>query len=151
MPEYTEPERFDSAERAEPSSLELCRGAKTCLEKENFSPESETEETEVFLRKTVEENIYNSRGCAHAPNLQDSANDRCRQMGCCAQMHAYNWTDNLDHLPSPDPFDLVEVRFKNTHKDFFRLPEDRNESFASGDIVAVEGNSGHDIGIICLT
>ena len=29
-------ERFDSAKRAEPSSLELCRGAKTCFEKERF-------------------------------------------------------------------------------------------------------------------
>ncbi len=119
---------------------------------ENPKPASETEtvETEVFLRKTVEENIYNSRGCAHAPNLEDTPGDRKRQMGCCAQMHAYNWTDTFGDLPSPDPFDLVEVRFKNTHKDFFRLPADTNETFECGDIVAVEGNSGHDIGIICL-
>lgn len=121
-------------------------------ETENFRPETETEaaEPEVFLRKTVEENIYNSRGCAHAPSLQDTPCDRSRQMSCCAQMHAYNWTDTFGDLPSPDPFDLVEVRFKNTHKDFFRLPTDTNETFECGDIVAVEGNSGHDIGIICL-
>ena len=121
-------------------------------ENENFRPETEAEavEPEVFLRKTVEENIYNSRGCAHAPSLQDTPCDRSRQMSCCAQMHAYNWTDTLGNLPSPDPFDLVEVRFKNTHKDFFRLPTDTNETYECGDIVAVEGNSGHDIGIICL-
>ena len=121
-------------------------------ESENFRPETEAEavEPEVFLRKTVEENIYNSRGCAHAPSLQDTPCDRSRQMSCCAQMHAYNWTDTLGNLPSPDPFDLVEVRFKNTHKDFFRLPTDTNETYECGDIVAVEGNSGHDIGIICL-
>lgn len=121
-------------------------------ETENFRPETESEaaEPEVFLRKTVEENIYNSRGCAHAPSLQDTPCDRSRQMSCCAQMHAYNWTDTFGNLPSPDPFDLVEVRFKNTHKDFFRLPTDTNETFECGDIVAVEGNSGHDIGIICL-
>ncbi|MDE6308217.1 MAG: hypothetical protein K2L79_05370, partial [Bacteroidales bacterium] len=71
-------------------------------------------------------------------------------MSCCAQMHAYNWTDTFGNLPSPDPFDLVEVRFKNTHKDFFRLPGDTTETYECGDIVAVEGNSGHDIGIICL-
>ena len=121
-------------------------------ENENFRPETEAEavEPEVFLRKTVEENIYNSRGCAHAPSLQDTPCDRSRQMSCCAHMHAYNWTDTLGNLPSPDPFDLVEVRFKNTHKDFFRLPTDTNETYECGDIVAVEGNSGHDIGIICL-
>lgn len=119
---------------------------------ENFRPDQpeEAEAPEVFLRKTVEENIYNSRGCAHAPNLQDTAGDRSRQMSCCAQMHAYNWSGMLGDLPSPDPFDLVEVRFKNTHKDFFRLPADTTETFECGDIVAVEGNSGHDIGIICL-
>ncbi|MDE6105772.1 MAG: hypothetical protein K2F84_01605 [Bacteroidales bacterium] len=121
-------------------------------ETENFRPETEPEaaEPEVFLRKTVEENIYNSRGCAHAPSLQDTPCDRSRQMSCCAQMHAYNWTDTFGNLPSPDPFDLVEVRFKNTHKDFFRLPGDTTETYECGDIVAVEGNSGHDIGIICL-
>ena len=32
-----ENQRFDSAKRAEPSSLELCRGAKTCLEKERLT------------------------------------------------------------------------------------------------------------------
>ena len=113
-------------------------------------PETEPEEVEIFLRKTVEENIYNSRGCAHAPNLQDKSAHRCQQMGCCAQMHAYNWTEAFGSLPSTDPFDLVEVRFKNTHKDFYRLPAESTETFECGDIVAVEGNSGHDIGIICL-
>ena len=32
-------EHCDSAKRAEPSSLELCRGAKTCLEKESMVAE----------------------------------------------------------------------------------------------------------------
>jgi len=45
--------------------------------------------------------------------------------------------------------DLVEVRFKNTRKDFFRNVN--NLKLDPGDIVAVEGNPGHDIGIVTVT
>jgi cell fate regulator YaaT (PSP1 superfamily) len=40
------------------------------------------------------------------------------------------------------------VRFKNSHKDFFTLPEEG--TFQVGDIVAVEAQTGHDIGIISM-
>ncbi|MDR2359190.1 MAG: hypothetical protein LBD87_05265 [Prevotellaceae bacterium] len=63
--------------------------------------------------------------------------------GCC-KLSNYNWLDNL-----PDNYqlqDIFEIRFKNTHKGFYKnvnkLP------LAAGDIVAVEAASGHDIGII---
>jgi len=43
---------------------------------------------------------------------------------------------------------IAEVQFKNSHKEFFNLPEDND--FEIGDIVAVESQIGHDIGIISL-
>jgi cell fate regulator YaaT (PSP1 superfamily) len=46
------------------------------------------------------------------------------------------------------PFDCVEVRFKNNRKDFFRISPDTEVHV--GDIVAVEANPGHDIGIVTL-
>ncbi|MBR1792152.1 MAG: hypothetical protein IJ764_00735, partial [Bacteroidales bacterium] len=46
-------------------------------------------------------------------------------------------------------FDVVEVRFKNNRKDFYRLPDGIDVS--EGDVVAVEGMPGHDIGIVTLT
>ena len=49
-------------------------------------------------------------------------------------------------MPIDKTYDLFEVRFKNTHKGFYRnvngLPLEK------GDIIAVEAATGHDIGIV---
>jgi cell fate regulator YaaT (PSP1 superfamily) len=53
-------------------------------------------------------------------------------------------------LPNGErPFDFVEVRFKNSRKEFFRNTE--NLSLSIGDIVATQAQSGHDIGMVTLT
>lgn len=53
-------------------------------------------------------------------------------------------------LPNGEkPFDFVEVRFKNSRKEFFRNTE--NLSLSIGDIVATQATSGHDIGMVTLT
>jgi cell fate regulator YaaT (PSP1 superfamily) len=53
-------------------------------------------------------------------------------------------------LPNGDkPFDCVEVRFKNSRKEFYRVQE--NASYAIGDIVATQAKAGHDIGMVTLT
>jgi cell fate regulator YaaT (PSP1 superfamily) len=53
-------------------------------------------------------------------------------------------------LPNGEkPFDIVEVRFKNSRKEFFRNSE--NISLSIGDIVATQAQSGHDIGMVTLT
>ena len=46
-------------------------------------------------------------------------------------------------------FDIVEVRFKNSRKEFFRNPD--NLPILIGDVVATEAASGHDVGIVTLT
>jgi cell fate regulator YaaT (PSP1 superfamily) len=53
-------------------------------------------------------------------------------------------------LPNGEkPFDCVEVRFKNSRKEFFRVPDEIPLSI--GDIVATQAKSGHDVGIVTLT
>jgi cell fate regulator YaaT (PSP1 superfamily) len=47
------------------------------------------------------------------------------------------------------PFDCVEVRFKNSRKEFYRNAE--NLSLSIGDIVATQAKSGHDVGMVTLT
>lgn len=47
------------------------------------------------------------------------------------------------------PFDCVEVRFKNSRKEIFRNVN--NLSLVTGDVVAVEASPGHDIGVVSLT
>ena len=44
---------------------------------------------------------------------------------------------------------LVEVQFKNTRKSYFR--NSNRLRLEKGDIVAVEANPGHDIGVVTLT
>jgi len=46
-------------------------------------------------------------------------------------------------------FDCVEIRFKNSRKEYFRNTEEL--SLNVGDVVAVESSPGHDIGTISLT
>jgi cell fate regulator YaaT (PSP1 superfamily) len=53
-------------------------------------------------------------------------------------------------LPSGQKkFDVVEVRFKNSRKEYFRNVNDL--PLVVGEVVAVEGSPGHDIGIVSLT
>jgi len=46
------------------------------------------------------------------------------------------------------PFDVVEVRFKNSRKEFFRSGEEKN--LVVGDAVAVDASPGHDIGMVSI-
>ena len=48
-----------------------------------------------------------------------------------------------------EPFNAVEVRFKNGRKEFFQNPD--NITLSIGDILATEAAPGHDIGIVTLT
>ncbi|MGY8915707.1 MAG: PSP1 domain-containing protein, partial [Flavobacteriales bacterium] len=47
------------------------------------------------------------------------------------------------------PFDCVEVRFKNSRKEFFRNTD--NITLSIGDIIATQAKTGHDIGMVTLT
>jgi cell fate regulator YaaT (PSP1 superfamily) len=67
--------------------------------------------------------------------------------GTCAKLNVYDWLNDVINIANPT--DLVEVRFKNTRKDYFR--NSGNLKLNPGDIVAVEANPGHDIGIVTLT
>jgi cell fate regulator YaaT (PSP1 superfamily) len=57
--------------------------------------------------------------------------------------------ENIKPPSAQGYFDYVEVRFKNSHKDFYKIPD--GLEITEGDIVAVEGTPGHDIGIVSLT
>ena len=74
---------------------------------------------------------------------------------CSKGWHTNHYTqlnvcDYMADIPNnTEVTDLVEVQFKNTRKGYFH---NSNElELKKGDIVAVEGNPGHDIGIVTLT
>ena len=67
--------------------------------------------------------------------------------GCCAKLHVTDWMKDIQPVALND--DIVEVRFKNTRKDYFRNVN--NLKLHAGDLVAVEASPGHDIGIVSVT
>lgn len=74
---------------------------------------------------------------------------------CSKGWHTNHYTqlnvcDYMADIPNnTEVTDLVEVQFKNTRKGYYH---NSNElELKKGDIVAVEGNPGHDIGIVTLT
>lgn len=70
--------------------------------------------------------------------------------GCGRQDHQLNTYDWLADVPgNNETTDLVEVQFKNTRKGYYHNVN--NLDLKKGDIVAVEGNPGHDIGVVTLT
>lgn len=88
---------------------------------------------------------FNGRGCSNP--MQDSGEGTyCKNSGC-SKLATFNYLENI-----PDTYqncEMVEVRFKNTRKGFFR--SNHNLKLSVGDIVAVESSPGHDIGIVSLT
>lgn len=70
--------------------------------------------------------------------------------GCGRQDHQLNTYDWLADVPGNNATtDLVEVQFKNTRKGYYHNVN--NLDLKEGDIVAVEANPGHDIGVVTLT
>ncbi|MDO4160058.1 MAG: regulatory iron-sulfur-containing complex subunit RicT [Prevotellaceae bacterium] len=69
----------------------------------------------------------------------------CGRQNC--QLNTYDW---LADVPgNAQSTDLVEVQFKNTRKGYYHNVN--NLDLKKGDIVAVEANPGHDIGVVTLT
>ncbi len=70
----------------------------------------------------------------------------CSSGGCPrGKMYASNW---LDGISDGSDYDTVEVTFKNTRNGFYSNPD--HLELHIGDIVAVEGNPGHDIGRVSM-
>lgn len=62
-------------------------------------------------------------------------------------MNVFDWLSNMD-MPTSSSFEVVEIRFKNGRKEFFRNSE--KFSLITGDAVVVEVPSGHHIGHVSM-
>ena len=87
----------------------------------------------------------NGRGC---PNLMNESNEItfCENSGC-NKLDTFNYLRDI--ADDYQDCDIVEVRFKNTRKGYYK--SNGNYKLRIGDIVAVESSPGHDIGIVSLT
>ena len=72
---------------------------------------------------------------------------------CSTMIHdkrsVFDWLANVSLPSNQEAFDVFEVRFKNGRKEFYRNVN--KLSLYTGDAIAVEVKSGHDIGTISMS
>lgn len=93
-------------------------------------------------------------GCNSCSTGKDGQPRGCKNNGTCGtdscnKLTVFDWLSNMSLPSGSQPFDCVEIRFKNSRKEFFRNTE--NLPLSIGDIVATQSKSGHDIGLVTLT
>ncbi|SDW12914.1 Cell fate regulator YaaT, PSP1 superfamily (controls sporulation, competence, biofilm development) [Lutibacter oricola] len=76
------------------------------------------------------------------------SNGNC-STGSCDKLTVFDWLSNMAMPTGHKPLNIVEVSFKNGRKHFYRNNDGLKISI--GDVLAVEGNPGHDIGTVSLT
>jgi cell fate regulator YaaT (PSP1 superfamily) len=94
-------------------------------------------------------------GCTNCSTGSNAIPAGCGNNGACGvgdrcnKLSVFDWLGNMAIPSGQKPFDVVEVRFKNSRKEFYR--NINNLSLTIGDPIAVEATSGHDIGTVSLT
>jgi len=69
--------------------------------------------------------------------------------GSCNKLNVFDWLKDVELPHGQKMFDCVEVRFKNSRKEFYRNTEEL--SLNIGDVIAVESSPGHDMGTVSLS
>ncbi|HRX95245.1 MAG TPA: PSP1 domain-containing protein, partial [Chitinophagaceae bacterium] len=93
--------------------------------------------------------------CTGCSSTDGSKPNGCKSNGGCSsggcnRMNAYDWLQNLPMTDFDTTCKVIEVSFsQGTRKDFFRNPS--LQPYEKGDLVAVEGVSGFDVGEVSLT
>ena len=79
------------------------------------------------------------RGC--------KSNGTCTSGGC-SKLPVFNWLADIELPNGQSTYDIVEIRFKNGRKLFFR--NSNNLSLQVGDAVVVEADQGLDVGVVSI-
>src|SRR5690606_38235624 len=70
--------------------------------------------------------------------------------GSCNRMNVHDWLANLPFSDPESSCKIVELSFnQGSRKDYFK--NNTNQFFEKGDMVAVEGVNGFDVGMVNLT
>lgn len=72
-------------------------------------------------------------------------NGNCSSGGC-SKLAVYDWLSNMELPGNAKRFAYVEVRFKNSRKDFYENTS--SLSLNPGDCIVVEGSPGYDVGVV---
>ena len=95
--------------------------------------------------------------CGSCGTTENGVPRGCKSNGNCGsgtcgsgseKLAVFDWLSNMTLPSGQERFNIYEVRFKNGRKHFYKNVE--NLSISMGDVVAVEGNPGHDVGTVSL-
>lgn len=91
-------------------------------------------------------------GCSSCSSGPDGEVSGCRNNGGCStggcnKLNVFDWLSNMD-VPQEQKFEIIEVRFKNGRKEFFKNRE--LLELNTGDAVVVDVPNGHHIGHVSL-
>lgn len=85
-------------------------------------------------------------GCAPAGC---KSNGSCLTNGC-SKLDVYDWLSHMDMPSNFKPFNIIEIKFKGSRKEFFLNTD--NLYLEAGELVAVETTTGgYDVGHVSLT
>src|SRR6201991_3621744 len=94
-------------------------------------------------------------GCSNCGTSKDGKPSGCKSNGGCStggcnRMNVHDWLANLPFSDPESGCRIIEVSFNNgSRKDFFR--NTTLHYYEKGDMIAVEGVSGFDVGMVNLT
>ena len=93
-------------------------------------------------------------GCSSCSNGADGSPRGCKNNGSCGTCGSggkttYDWLEGIALPSGVSAFDIVEVRFKNNRKGFFRRKS--TDSYYVGDVVSLDVSPGVDVGVVSLT
>ena len=94
-------------------------------------------------------------GCGSCGTSKDGSPSGCQSHGNCAsggcnRMNVHDWLANLPFADPESNCKIVEVSFNNGSRKFFFKNTSTNY-YEKGDMIAVEGVSGFDVGMVNLT
>jgi hypothetical protein len=92
-------------------------------------------------------------GCGSCSTGNGCGTGGCKSGGCatggCNKLNTFDWFSNMLPPDSSRQEILHEVRFKSSHKGFYKNVNGLD--LITGDIVAVEAERGYDVGTISLS
>jgi len=92
--------------------------------------------------------------CASCSNSGSGEPRGCKSNGTCGtdscnKLTVFDWLGNMQLPQGEKRFNIVEIRFKNSRKEFFNLPVQLQ--VAVGDLVITQLENGYDLGMVTLT
>ena len=93
-------------------------------------------------------------GCSSCSSGANGLPGGCKNNGACGtygcnKLDVFDWLAGMELPQGQKPFDIVEVRFKNSRKGFYR--NSGNLELYAGDVICVDVSPGFDVGVVSIT